>query len=180
MKQEYHMTGSGPAYMPPNMPEESQPLEPKVAETAPPESEVVETRFGKVTISRGNPINFPKGMLGIPERCNFCLAKMPSKKLERFKLLQSVDDLELSFITLPADIDNPIVERKDVLQACSDLKIPETNLVMLFVVSVHRRPGAVQLSVNARAPIFMDTKTRIATQYVFNTNKYAIQHMITM
>lgn len=177
MKQEYHMTGSGPAYMPPNMPDEAKDAD-NAAQSS--EPEVIDTRFGQVTIKRANPIKFPKGMLGIPERCNFCLTKMPNKKLERFKLLQSIDDLELSFITLPADIVNPIVEKKDVLQACSDLKISEESLVMLFVVSVHRRPGAVQLSVNARAPIFMDSKTRIATQYVFNTNKYAIQHMITM
>lgn len=176
MKQEYQMTGGGPAYIPPKMPDE---VKGEGADAAP-ATETIDTRFGQVTVQRTNPINFPKGMLGIPERCNFCLTVMPNKKLERFKLLQSIDDTELSFITLPADIDNPIVERADVMQACSDLKIPEANLVMLFVVSVHRRPGAVQLSVNARAPIFMDSKSRTATQHVFNTNKYAIQHMITM
>ncbi len=171
-QQEYQMTGSGPAHVPPSMLGED--------DAVAPDSEVIDTRFGKVTIHRVNPISFPKGLLGIPDRNAFCLTELPSKKLARFKLLQSLDDKELSFITLPADASNSIVDKSDVLQTCADLKISEADLAMLFVVSVHRRPGAVQLSVNARAPIFMDAKKRTATQHVFNTNKYAIQHMITM
>ena len=145
-----------------------------------PETEVIQTRFGQVTISRKNPLKFPKGMLGIPDRFAYCLTSMPSPKLAKFKLLQSLEELELSFITLPFEPDNSIITRADVTQALEDLKIAPASAAMMFIVSVHRRPGAVQLSVNARAPIFVDAQKREASQYVFNSNKYAIQHMITM
>lgn len=142
--------------------------------------EQVDTRFGKVTIYRTNPLVFPNGMLGIPDKFEYCLTNFPSEKLARFKLLQSLDDNDLSFITLPVDIDNAIIERKDIETGCRDLDMRIDSLTILLVVTVHRAGNAVRLSVNARAPIFIDTPRRIASQYVFHNNKYEIQHMITL
>lgn len=157
------MSGSGPAMMSPGaMPERS-------------ESEVIDTRFGKVTIFRNNPIVLPNGMLGQPDKNQFCLSNFPSEKMARFKLLQSLDDLALSFITLPVELNNPIVDRADMEQAARDLNIPADQLVSLFVVSVHREAGAVKLSVNARAPIMLDAVRRVATQHVFHNAKYQIR-----
>ncbi len=168
-KQEMRMTGSGTAAMPPQaMPKDAN------------ETEVVDTRFGKVTVYRKNPVVFPNGLLGMPDKFEFCLTKFPSEKLARFKLLQSLDDLELSFITLPVEMDNAIIDKADIQTACKDLEIKADDLSMLLIVTVHRTSNAVRLSVNARAPIFINTPRRIATQYVFHNNKYQIQHMITM
>lgn len=166
-KQEIRMTGSGNVAMPPQMPND-------VADT-----EVVNTRFGKVTVFRKNPVVFPNGLLGMPDKFEFCLTKFPSEKLARFKLLQSLDDLELSFITLPVEMDNAIIDKADIQAACKDLEIRQEDLSLLLIVTVHRTSSAVRLSVNARAPIFINTPRRIATQYVFHSNKYQIQHMIT-
>ena len=124
---------------------------------------------------------FPNGMLGIPDKFEYCLTGFPNEKLARFKLLQSLDDLELSFITLPVDIENNnIIEKADVETACRDLAIEMSQITMLLVVTVHRAGSQVRLSVNARAPIFVDTARRIAHQHVFHHSKYAIQHMITL
>lgn len=142
--------------------------------------EVIDTRFGKVEIYRQNPIVFPNGLLGMPDKFEFCLTNFPSDKLKRFKLLQSLDDLDLSFITLPVELANPIVEKADIENACRDLELPIGELTLLFIVTVHRQPNGVQLSVNARAPIFVHSMRRIATQYVFHNNKYQIQHVISM
>lgn len=165
-EQELRMTGT--AGTPPQM---------AIEEVAP---EVVDTRFGKVAIFRTNPLVFPNGMLGIPDKFEYCLTGFPNEKLARFKLLQSLDDMELSFITLPIDIENKIVERADIEVACRDLAININQITMLLVVTVHRAGNQVRLSVNARAPIFVDTARRIANQHVFHNSKYSIQHMITL
>lgn len=157
------MSGSGPAMINPGVvPERS-------------DSEVIDTRFGKVTIFRNNPIVLPNGMLGQPDKNQFCLTHFPSDKMARFKLMQSLDDTSLSFITLPVEINNPIVDRADMEQAARDLSIPLNQLVALFVVSVHREAGAVKLSVNARAPIILDSVRRVAVQHVFHNAKYQIR-----
>ncbi len=143
------------------------------------ETEVIDTRFGKIAINRKNPIIFSKGLLGMPNMSRFCLLSFPSEKMARFKLLQSLDDLELSFITLPVDLNNPVVARADLEQAAKDLDIPLGELATLLIVTVHRERGTPQLSVNARAPVFLHASQRRAMQQVLANADYAIRHMIT-
>jgi len=160
------MTGAGPAVLGPLT----------VREDA--DGEVVNTRFGKVTIYRKSPITFPNGVLGMPDKFQFCLTTFPSEKLARFKLLQSLEDDNLSFITLPVDIDNTLIERADIEQACRDLDIAVDNVAILLIVSVQRDAAGVQLSVNTRAPLFMHVSRRLAAQYVFHNPKYQIRQPI--
>lgn len=141
--------------------------------------ETIESRFGPVSIDRSKAIFFPVGILGMPEMHHFVLAEFPNEKLRQFKLLQSLDDLSLSFITLPLELDNGIIARQDIDTAARDMEIPVEQLGMVLIVSVHRGLTSVQLSVNARAPIFFDTARLAAAQYVFTSNKYQVQHFIT-
>lgn len=166
--QEYAMTGTGPAVL-------SQ-----TAINDLPEQEVVDTRFGKVTLSRKQPITFPTGMLGMPDRFQFCLTTLPSEKLARFKLLQSLDDKELSFVVLPLDIENPMIDRADIEQACKDLDMSIESLAMMLVVTVYREGTFVRISANTRAPIFMNVERKTAAQYVFHNSKYQIRQPIAL
>jgi flagellar assembly factor FliW len=170
---EFRMTGNGPAVL------MQAALDIQQQEAQSPETETVQTRFGEVTIYRRNPIIFPNGMLGMPDKFQFCLTSFSGEKLARFKLLQSLDDMQLSFITLPLDIDNPIIEAADLQQAARDLEIPLEQMAVAVIVSVHRESGVVKLSANARAPLLMNVARRIAHQYVFGSSKYDIRHLIT-
>lgn len=142
--------------------------------------EVIETRFGKVALQKDKPIVFPRGLLGMPEKFHFFITDFPSKKLSRFKLLQSLDDYNLSFITLPIDLQNNIILAEDLSAASKEINIQVENLAALIIVSVHRTPASLSLSVNARAPLMVDSSMRIATQYVFPSEKYKVQHLITV
>lgn len=144
-----------------------------------PQVDKIESRFGTISVDVEKGILFPVGLLGMPDKHHFVLTDFPNPKLKQFKLLQSLDDPELSFITLPIDIDNGIVEVEDIENACRDMEIPAEDLAMVLIVSVHRGLNGVQLSVNARAPIFIDTERQAAAQYVFTSSKYQVQHFIT-
>ena len=161
---ELRMTGSGPA----------------VVGQAFTETEELETRFGRVEVAPRQAIHFPTGMLGIPDKLSYCLTHFPSPKMARFKILQSIEDAALSFITLPVDITNPIIERGDLEQAAHDLAIPLNDLAILLVVTVHRESGVARLSTNARAPILVQVSRRVAAQYVFPNTKYLIRQPLTM
>lgn len=139
----------------------------------------IESRFGSIKVDKAKAILFPVGILGMPDKHHFVLTDFPNPKLAQFKLLQSLDDAELSFITLPVEINNNIIAREDILAASQDMEIPEKDLGVVLIVSVHRGLTSVRLSVNARAPIFLDSNRRAAAQYVFTTNKYKVQHFIT-
>ena len=143
------------------------------------EPEVIETRFGKITLRKDKAIAFPRGLSGMPNKFSFFITDFPSEKLHRFKMLQSLDDYNLSFITLPLDLQNGIIAAEDLSQACKELNISVENLAILLIVSVHRGAQKVSLSVNARAPILIDSSMRLAAQHVFQTEKYKVQHYIT-
>jgi flagellar assembly factor FliW len=166
---EFLMTGSGPAVI-------NQAV---LASTAS-ETEEIETRFGRVTINTTQQILFPNGMLGMPDRTRYCLSRFPSEKMARFTLLQSLDDAALSFIMLPLDLANPIIEREDLEQAARDLEMPLDDVALLLVVTVHRESGVAKLTVNSRAPVLMDLTRRVAAQYVFPHTKYLIRQPLSM
>lgn len=144
------------------------------------EVELIATRFGEVKINRAQAITFPRGLLGMPDKFHYCITEFPSEKLrQRFKLLQSVDDFALSFITLPLDLENPIISKAHLAEVAAELEVPLPDLAVLLIVSVHRGVGGVRLSVNARAPVIIDASQKLAAQYVFPNEHYALQHYIS-
>ena len=142
-------------------------------------TETIKSRFGDVTVDTTKAVVFPRGMLGMPDKSRFVLATFPTEKMQQFTLLQSLDDKQLSFITLSLNVDNPIISYNDIQNACRDLQVEESNLVLLLIVSVHRTPGQVKLSVNARAPLLIDADSRLGVQHVFHNDLYKVQHMLS-
>lgn len=140
------------------------------------ESHLIENRYGKVLVKPSQSIFFAKGLLGMPDMQDFCLANVPDGKLPQFKLLQSLNDESLAFIVLPLTTDTSLLEKKDIAECCDMHGIDSNNLVLLSIVSVHRSPEKVSLTANIRAPLVIDSERRLATQYVFPNNQYQIRH----
>lgn len=140
--------------------------------------ETIQSRFGEIAVDISRSITFSRGLLGMPDKVNFVLADFSSAKMEQFTLLQSLDELALSFITLPLDLNNAIIAAADIRGAADELQINPDNLLVLLIVSVHRSPGSVRLSVNARAPLLLDVKRKSGVQYVFQNDSYKVQHIL--
>ena len=140
--------------------------------------EIIKSRFGEITVSLDKALQFPRGLLGMPDKGRFALAGFPNPKMQQFMLMQSLDDPELTFILLPLEMENQIVSSADMKNAARDLQIDESNLAVMLIVSVHRGLEQVKLSVNARAPILIDVQRRIGVQYVFSQDAYKVQHML--
>jgi flagellar assembly factor FliW len=141
-------------------------------------TDTIQTRFGEISVDVSRLITFPRGLLGMPDKTNFVLTSFNSPKMEQFKLLQSLDELQLSFITLPVALDNPIIALEDIRGAADDLQISGDDLLVVLIVSVHRSPDSVRLSVNSRAPLFMDVNKKFGMQYVFQNDSYKVQHYL--
>lgn len=140
--------------------------------------ETIKSRFGEIVIDTRNALLFPKGLLGMPQAQHFVLANLPSEKMQQFKLLQCLDDFSLSFIVLPLTFTNAIVRPEDMAIAARELEVEEANLVALLIVCVHRQADSTRLSVNARAPVFVDASRKAGMQYVFMHDMYKVQHFI--
>ncbi len=143
----------------------------------------VNTRFGEISIAPEKKIAFNDGLLGIPFR-NFCLANFPQN--EHFKILQSLENDELSFMVLPiysGDEDitiHDLIEKEDILKAAKTFDIAQKDLLMMLIVTIHNdsEANASKLSVNLRAPLVIDVKNAIGFQHVFTNQKYIVRHFV--
>lgn len=139
----------------------------------------IKSRFGVISVQPQKAISFPHGLPGMPDAARFCLTDLPNVKNNDFKLLQCLNNHGLSFIVVPSTDDNQLIEQSDIKDACTILGIDTNDLLLLFIVTAHEFTTGRKLSVNAKAPIFVDANTKTATQYVFQGNSYAIQHFIS-
>ncbi len=141
--------------------------------------EEISTRFGPVTIDRRNALIFPKGLLGMPQNQRFALAPFPNENMRAFQLMQSLEDPTLAFIMLPLTPENSILRPEHVSSACRDLALREEDVLVLLVVCVHREGAVSRVSVNARAPVLIDVRSKRGVQFVFTQDQYKVQHYIT-
>ena len=142
------------------------------------ESVKIETRFGEIEFHLENAIFMPRGMLGYAEYHEFGLANMPDPKLDQFKLLQSLDNPELSFIVAPMNPESDTIAPEDIRKACELLSVDPEKAVVLLVVATRRIGATTQISVNLRAPVVLDPINRRAYQYVLLNNRYSVRQVI--
>ena len=140
--------------------------------------EVISSRFGDIMVDVERAVAFPSGLLGIPNGRSFVLANFPSEKMSQFRVLQSLDDTALAFITMPIALDGKIVATSDIEQAAGELGIDMADLVVLLVVSVHRSLSDTKISVNSRAPLFIDSRHKFGVQFVLSKDSYKVQHLL--
>ncbi|TAE80636.1 MAG: hypothetical protein EAY76_05995 [Alphaproteobacteria bacterium] len=138
----------------------------------------IESRFGAVALDYTKPLLFAKGILGMPENQRYCLIPYPSKRFAHFRLLHCLDDDTLGFITLPFAQHNLIIAHADLMEAMNAVNMIPEYTSLLLVVNVYREMNSVRMSVNARAPILIDQRTRHAEQYVLRNNAYLVRHML--
>jgi flagellar assembly factor FliW len=139
---------------------------------------VIESRFGTLTIHPHATILFPQGLLGFGDCRDFALADLPNGKQPQFKALQCLTDANLAFLVAPLPSDSSAIDRTDVEEACQSLSIAQEDLVIVLIVTVRRDDDGAHVSVNLRAPVLIDTRRRVARQYVLPNNKYEIRHKL--
>jgi len=137
---------------------------------------VVESRFGTIVISSAARLTFPQGLLGFSDYHSFGIAPLPEGKHPQFRVLQCLDEAELAFLVAPFNIDSGAIAAEDLVEACDTLAVPREDLLVLLIVTVRREGATAQVSVNLRAPVFVDCRRGIARQYVMPNARYAIRH----
>ncbi len=138
----------------------------------------VETRFGRMEFESDATLFMPKGMLGFPGSTEFGLAPLPGAPEAPFRLLQSLNDPAASFPVLPIGLDEVAIDKEDLDAALGASGIPREDAAILLVVTARKSANKVELTVNLRAPVFVDTRRRIARQLVLPNDKYPIRHAL--
>lgn len=139
--------------------------------------EKIETKFGEIKINLNNKIFFSSGLIGLPMCKNFCLASNPISSFSRFNILQSLDNKSLSFLVLPLFLDNDIIEKIDLENSARNLGFALEDLAIILVASTKIIQGQKKITVNTRAPIFIDIVKKTAVQYVMQNTQYSISQV---
>ena len=136
----------------------------------------VKSRFGEFIVKLDNALLFPYGMIGMPEHTSFVLLESPFEKFQDFKLLQSLISDELVFMVLPIAHENKIIAQEDLDHAYKMIEIEKDNAVVLLIAStILNEEGKSVITVNARAPVFIDITQKAGMQFVLHNPEYEVQ-----
>lgn len=141
----------------------------------------LDTRFGRLTINLDKEVTFSRGIIGLPSLKKYALIDLPSQiKFDNFKILQSIEDESISFITLPISKDKDnlfggLIKEEDILQGCDFLKIKYEDLAVILIVNFKKSVDqGIAAFLNLRAPILIDSKTLEGFQYILSNNSYEV------
>ena len=138
----------------------------------------IETRYGTVDVARENIVTFQSGLLGFDHCRRFILMTLPDPRLERFRVLQGLDDTALSFIVAPLDMADTPIAPHDLEEAIDALALTDREHLVLTIVSVRREADGVRMTTNLRAPIIVDVVNQRARQVILPNPAYDIRHPI--
>jgi flagellar assembly factor FliW len=138
----------------------------------------VKTRFGVIEFDLNQALTFPKGIPGFVGYQSFGLAMIPSETQSSFMLLQALEPDDLSFIVLPYDPTAGLIDEKDIVAAQQTLGVAAQDCAIMLIATFRRMGGSFETSVNMRAPIFIDTASRMAWQYILANDRYEVRHTL--
>ena len=139
---------------------------------------VIDTRFGRFGFDPAQTIEFARGVMGFPSQKSFGLTALPDPRFNQFMLLQSLTDASLSFLVMPVTSGVGPIAPEDLEAEREALDIAPQNLAVVLIVSVRKVGGETQVSVNLRAPVFLDAGRRIGAQVVLTNGNYPIRHVL--
>lgn len=138
----------------------------------------IKTRnFGEVTIDENKVITFEEGIPGMPDLKKYLLMS-DSNEDSGFYWLQSIEDTDIAFIMVDIFKIMPnyspmLPENKlDELEISKDCK--DYLIYNIAVVPKDFR----KMTVNLKAPIIINTKTRKGMQLICNNEEYPIRYYL--
>lgn len=154
------------------------PVETPAAEEPAPDRIVIDTRFGRFEFDTTKAVTISRGLLGFADHTVFGIANLPQPGFEHFVLLQSLNDPEITFVVLPLEIVAGLIDAAHIDDARKTLKIAPEDLAVVLVVAIRQIADRPQISVNLRAPIFLDSRNRTGWQFVLGSGNYSVRHVL--
>jgi flagellar assembly factor FliW len=139
---------------------------------------VLQTRFGEMTVDPETVLHLPRGLMGFGHLHNYALATLSEERYGRFRVLQSVEASDVSFIVLPYEPNDGLIAEADLAAAFEALGVAREQGATLLIVSIRKAGEQAIVSVNLRAPVIIDLTRRTAWQYVLANPEYSVRHTL--
>jgi flagellar assembly factor FliW len=128
----------------------------------------INTRFGEIEYDPEKLLNFPAGLIGLPNLRQFIV--MPNKKEGPLFWIQSIDDPDMAFVlTDPTNFFLEYRVQPDNLER-QNLQIDEED--DCFILSIVTVSPDQNITLNLAAPILFAPKSNRAIQVILENGNY--------
>ncbi|WP_339052378.1 flagellar assembly protein FliW [Candidatus Lariskella endosymbiont of Epinotia ramella] len=119
----------------------------------------------------------PSGLIGCSGYHSYVLSHVPYRNLANFKVLQSVENSRIAFLVLQLNPFNSVMSVSDIEFIAEVMNVKIINLQVLLVATPQlSEDGKYNITLNTKAPIFVDKSNNIAMQYVLQSSHYNTKH----
>lgn len=121
----------------------------------------------------------PSGLIGFSGYHSYVLSHVPYRNLTNFKVLQSVENenTKIAFLVLQLNPFNSVMSVSDIEFIAEVMNVKIINLQVLLVATPQlSEDGKYNITLNTKAPIFVDKSNNIAMQYVLQSSHYNTKH----
>lgn len=143
-------------------------------------NKVLKTKFGQISIDSAKIFFFNAGLVGLPTEKSYCVVDCPIEKLSaNFKVLCAYENENLTFLVMPVNFrEQNIYKLDEISPILHELNYNLDETSILLVASTKDTKDGKKITLNLRAPIFMDNSKQIANQCVLHNLEYAVDYVI--
>ena len=139
--------------------------------------ELLTRNFGVQQIDEDKIITFQDGILGFPKYKDFIILTEDDMNISTIWWLQSVKDGDLAFPLLNTfSVLNEYVPEVDDALIAQLGEFDNESLVVANILVVREKPE--EMTVNLKAPIIINTRTKKGMQVIVNNNEYEVRFPI--
>ena len=124
------------------------------------------SRFGEVNVPEDAVITFPSGLIGLPQHTRFAVFDVEQNS--GYQWLQSLEDETLAVVLAQADLIQPDFHTQVTNESVKELEILKDDQVAISVIVTIPSGKPDQATVNFRAPIVVNLRTRVAKQVILH------------
>ena len=130
------------------------------------------SRFGSIEVPEDSIVEFPEGLVGLHDYRRFVLIDRPNSPM---RWMQSMEMPELAFLV--ADPQMFVSDYRAEVAATELETLGDTDQESLAVGVICTVPGnPADATVNLRAPLVVDIRSRRGKQVVLTDSEYGIHH----
>lgn len=123
-------------------------------------------------------ISFPLGILAFQDCTVFGLTKLPTEQETPIMLLQCVNEPDLAFMVAAPEQLGLTIAEEDRKRALRETGMRKDDTQFLSILSTHPFGDGMALTANLKAPLLIDSTTRVGRQHILVNSEYTTQHKL--
>lgn len=136
-----------------------------------------QTQYGDIKLEQDKLISFADGIIGFSNCTVFGLAKHPGAPESPILIMQCVNSPDVNFAVVDYKSLNFEYSEADYAEAIKASGIKAKDAVLLLIIrGVENEDGAKSVLVNTKAPVVLDTESKLAKQVILNSKELSTQH----